>query len=145
MAEEVIAGQEAVTSGSNGARIFGFLSLAIYFIWGQGFACMWWMWLIFGGLAYLVFTNSAKMLQWILALFLIGITFFAPPSFGYGEVQRGQYEQGISDGRFANNIDLIETPDEAWENHESKARVDISGYKKFYIRGYKRGLSGKEK
>ena len=145
MAGEVVNGSETIdVSGSNGARIFGFIALVVYFLWGQGFACAWWMWIVFGGLVYFVFTNSAKILQWILSLLLLVVTFFASPSFGYGEIQKGQYEQGIKDGRFASNVNLIESADEAWKHHESLARVDISGYKRFYIRGYKRGLSGKE-
>ena len=145
MAEEVVATNEGVeATGNNGARIFGFIALAIYFIWGQGTACAWWMWIVIICLVYLVLTNSAKVLQWALGLLLIGITFFASPSFGYGEIQKGQYVQGIKDGRFASNVMLIESPDEAWEHHQSLARVDISGYKRFYIRGYKRGRSGKE-
>lgn len=144
MAEEVMTGSEgAVAEGGSVTRIFGFIALAIYFIWGQGFACAWWMWIIFGGLAFFVLTNKAQVLQWILGLFLIGITFFASPTFGYSEIAKSQYKQGMSDA-YPVTIGYSYSPEEAWEDHKDKATVDIDSYKKYYIRGFKRGADGKE-
>ena len=142
MAEEVVAGSEgAVAEGGSGARIFGIIALVIYFIWGQSFACAWWMYIILGGLSYLVVTNSAKMIQLILGLFLIGITFFAPPTFGYDEDQKSEYMAGFKDAQY----DLLyPNVDIAWEEKQDRASIDINKWKKFYYRGFKRGRAGKE-
>ena len=146
MAEEVVSGSEVtIASGGNSARIFGFIALAIYFILGQGTACGWWMWIVIIGLAYLVLTNSAKALQWLLGFFLLGITFFTPPTFGYSQRQLEEYNAGLSDGKSYYNAQCIECDWEwAWEQKQERASIDISGWKRFYKRGYKRGYSGKD-
>ena len=145
MAEEAIVNSEGtITSGSNGARILGIIALVIYFFWGQGTACGWWMWLVLGVLVVLWFNNKAKILQWIIGLFLIGITFFAPPTFGYSQRQLEEYKAGWSDGNSYYRMDCIDCDWEwAWEQKQERARVDISGWKRFYKRGYNRGYSGK--
>lgn len=133
------------SAGGNTIRYFGFIALAIYFIWGQGFACIWWMWFIFITLALLVFSNKVKLLQVLIGLFLIGITFFASPTFGYDKEQTREYRAGFSEGRSNYRIGCVDCdPDWAWEQKEERASVDISQWKKFYIRGYKRGYSGKK-
>lgn len=130
---------EGSATGTGGITlIFSIAALAIYFIWGQGFVCAWWMWFIFGLLAVLALSKKAQAIQWILGLFLIGITWFASPTFGYTEQQKAQYEQGREDA-MPIHYGYSLTPEDAWKDHENGARVDISGYKKYYIRGFKYG------
>lgn len=146
MAEEAVINSEGtIVSEGNGGRILGFIALGIYFLWGQGTACAWWMWIVIIGLTYLALTNSAKVFQWLLGLFLIGITFFASPTFGYSQRQLEEYNAGLSEGRFYYNVQCIDCDWEwAWEQKQERAREDISGWKRFYKRGYKRGYSGKD-
>lgn len=127
------------------ARILGVVALAIFFIWGQGFAAGWIVFTSFVLLILLVLINKLSVLQWVLGLFLLGVTLFASPTFGYSESARKQYNCGYSDGRMAYNLGGIsDTIDDWWDGHVEDASNDISGYKKYYVRGFKRALAGRE-
>lgn len=120
--------------------IIGILSLIIYFIWGQGTACVWWMWIPIIGLIVSIFSNI-QFLNWLLGLFLLGVTFFASPTFGYNDVQKKAYHSGFSYGRSEVYRELF---DVAWDEKEGAASVDVSGEKKYFRYGFKRGAAGKK-
>lgn len=126
-------------------QVFSIISLLIYFIWGQAFACAWWMWLIFGSLIFCVFTSKLPWWQIIASLFLIGVTWFGSPTFGYSKMQKAQYNEGFSQGRMAHNMGGIsDSVDDWWEGHLESVSADIDGYKRYWVRGFKRGLNGKK-
>lgn len=118
--------------------IIGILSLIIYFIWGQGTACAWWMWIPIIGLIVSIFSNI-QFLNWLLGIFLLGVTFFASPTFGYNDVQKGFYREGYSWGKMG----YIQY-DAAWYDRQERASVDVDGYEKYFRYGFKRGAAGKK-
>lgn len=118
--------------------IIGILSLIIYFIWGQGTVCAWWMWIPIIGLIVCIVFNI-KLLNWLLGLFFLGITFFASPTFGYDDVQKGFYTEGYSWGKMG-----YVQYDAAWDDRKNRASVDVDGYEKYFRYGFKRGNRGKK-
>ena len=118
--------------------IIGILSLIIYFIWGQGTACAWWMWIPII-LLIVSIVSVQEILNWILSLFFLGITFFASPTFGYNDVQKGFYREGYSWGKMG-----YVQYDAAWYDRKERASVDVDGYEKYFRYGFNRGFKGKK-
>ncbi|MBD5264986.1 MAG: hypothetical protein HDS48_05605 [Bacteroides sp.] len=128
-------------------RFFAIASLLIYFFWGQGFAFGWAVCIPFYILIALVIWGKVDFLQWLIGIYLLVVTFFLPPTFGYSDMEESKYEAGYTDGKYAHDYygGINDTPDDWWEGHKEKASVDISKYKKYYIYGFKRGLKGSKK
>ncbi len=113
------------------------IALLVYFIWGQGLTCAWWMYLIFGSLILLVLSNSKPVLQWILSLFLLGITIFAPATFGYSEVQKNCYNRGLADGKLVKEYGLSQDPEGTWELLCDQSSGDeVPKCKRYYMKGW---------
>ncbi len=126
-------------------RLFSILALVIYFIWGQGFAYGWAVCIPLYMLIVLILTGKVQFLQWLISFYLICVTFFASPTFGYSDSEKAQYDSGYRDGHIGYSAGGInDSPDDWWEGHEDMASVDISKYKKYYIYGFKRGLSNRD-
>ncbi len=121
--------------------IIGIISLIIYFIWGQGTACAWWMWIPIVMLIISILSNI-QIINWICSLFLLGVTFFASPTFGYNDVQKASYHQGYTDGKSFGWVE--DSFEQCWNIKEEGASVDVSGEKKYYRYGFKRGQKGKK-
>ncbi|MBD5351922.1 MAG: hypothetical protein HDR86_03750 [Bacteroides sp.] len=118
--------------------IIGILSLIIYFIWGQGTACAWWMWIPIILLIVCIVAGQ-EILNWIISLFLLGVTFFAPPTFGYNDVQKGFYYDGYHFGETG-----LFQYDAAWYDRQLRASIDVDSWEKYFRYGFKRGASGKK-
>ena len=87
-----------------------------------------------------------KMLwyQLLSGLFLIGVTCFAPNTFGYDENQKKYYEAGMTIGRICmNKGGITDEPDAFWEFDKETYGHENDDYKKFWMRGFHRGLKGK--
>ena len=128
------------------ARVFSIIAILIYFIWGQGFAYGWVVCIPLYILIGLVLSGKVQILQWLISIYLLGVTLFASPTFGYSAQERAQYNSGYNDGNFGFTMGGIgDSPDDWWEGHKDKASIDISKYKKYYIYGFKRGLDNKNR
>lgn len=119
--------------------ILSIISLIVYFVWGQGTACAWWMWIPIV-LLVISMLGSIKLLEWLISLFLLCVTFFAPPTFGYNDIQKAFYYEGYIWGKGT----LMEAYDVCWNRCKDEADIDIDSYEKYYRYGFKRGAGSKE-
>lgn len=125
--------------------IFSLIALSIYFIWGQGLTCAWWMLLIVITLLCLTFIRKAPTLQIIIGLFLIGVTMFGSKTLGYSWDQRNAYDWGYRDG-YSYSEAWGMSPEEGFQMRINREYgKEVLEYKRFYIRGYKDGNSKSRK
>lgn len=118
--------------------ILSIISLIVYFVWGQGTACAWWMWIPIV-LLVISMLGSIKLLEWLISLFLLCVTFFAPPTFGYNDIHKSFYYDGYENGKSA-----VLGYDASWYMRKTAASVDVDGYEKYFRYGYNRGAAGKK-
>lgn len=120
------------------SSFLGVLSLIIYFIWGQGTACAWWMWIPIVVLIICI-VSGVEILNWLISIFLLCVTFFASPTFGYNDVQKGFYNDGYSWGK----LGYVQY-DAAWYDRQERASIDVDDWEKYFRYGFKRGNKGKK-
>ena len=127
------------------ARNFSIITIIIYFIFGQGFAYGWIVCIPLWILAILTLMGKMNILQWLISFFLLWVSFFASPTFGYSDKEKTAYNAGLSDGQLAHDIGGIgDSIDDWWEGRLDRDPRDYRNCKKYFVYGFKRGLDGCE-